>query len=298
MIGKRFVSIKMGRITFPQYKTVAVLFSLTMHGVILLFCSLSFTQAFSPENYQPITVALVSPLQAGERRAPAPGPAADDKGAFGEEEKKSVGESIHIRKEGEAGIPEDRVESFPVKGGEEKETTLLHRKKEQGTPDVPAQSVTVLSLRQKPETEPASAPGTLLSYLPARGRMPGDGTFSPGTMPGKTDGGKMAAPGYAQGEASTGGGLTFTAAPRYRENSLPAYPLPARRRGYAGVVMLSVEVLTDGSVGHLEMKKSSGYELLDRSALETVRGWKFSPARKAGTPVTMWVDVPVRFTLN
>jgi protein TonB len=72
----------------------------------------------------------------------------------------------------------------------------------------------------------------------------------------------------------------------------------ARRRGYAGVVMLSVEVLADGRVGRLEIKKTSGYDLLDISALEAVRVWKFSPAKNMGTPVPMWVDVPVRFELN
>ena len=107
----------------------------------------------------------------------------------------------------------------------------------------------------------------------------------------------MSVPGYARLETFKGGALT-SAAPRYNENSLPAYPLPARRRGYAGVVMLSVEVLADGRVGRLEMKKTSGYDLLDKSAQETVKGWKFSPGKKMGAPVSMWVDVPVRFELN
>jgi len=88
------------------------------------------------------------------------------------------------------------------------------------------------------------------------------------------------------------------AVPRYGENKPPVYPAIARRRGYEGVVMLSAEVLVDGTVGNLEIKKSSGYNILDRSALETVRKWKFEPGRKMGYPVVMNVEVPVRFVLN
>jgi protein TonB len=63
-------------------------------------------------------------------------------------------------------------------------------------------------------------------------------------------------------------------------------------------VILSVEIFTDGSVGSLKIKKSSGYTVLDKSALEAVKTWKFEPGRKIGKPVIMWVDVPVKFVLK
>ncbi len=88
------------------------------------------------------------------------------------------------------------------------------------------------------------------------------------------------------------------AVPRYNENTPPIYPSVARRRGYEGVVLISAEILVDGSVGELEIKKSSGHNILDRSALKAVKKWKFEPARRMGYPVTMRVDVPVRFVLN
>lgn len=88
------------------------------------------------------------------------------------------------------------------------------------------------------------------------------------------------------------------AVPRYGENTPPPYPAVARRRGYEGMVILSAEILVNGNVGKLKIKKSSGYGMLDRSALETVRKWKFEPGRKMGYPVTMYVEVPVRFVLN
>jgi protein TonB len=86
--------------------------------------------------------------------------------------------------------------------------------------------------------------------------------------------------------------------PRYGENPKPPYPPEARRQGYHGEVLLKVEVLSNGQVGKIEVKKSSGYDVLDRSALNTVRKWKFVPARKGETPVSLWVNIPIRFQLQ
>lgn len=89
-----------------------------------------------------------------------------------------------------------------------------------------------------------------------------------------------------------------TAVPRYEENAPPPYPRIARRRGYEGVVLLSVHVLPDGTVADLKIKKTSGHSVLDRAARKAVQRWKFRPATTMGLPVTMWVDVPVHFVLQ
>lgn len=86
--------------------------------------------------------------------------------------------------------------------------------------------------------------------------------------------------------------------PRYALTPSPAYPRSARNQGQEGVVLLSVEVLADGRTGRLLVKKSSGYALLDRSALEAVRAWRFEPARRKQTPLAMTVDIPIRFSLK
>ena len=86
--------------------------------------------------------------------------------------------------------------------------------------------------------------------------------------------------------------------PRYFDNKRPAYPIVARRNGYEGTIVLSAQVLNSGSVGELRIKKSSGYEILDQSALETVRQWRFEPGKRMGQPVTTWVEVPIRFVLT
>ncbi len=100
----------------------------------------------------------------------------------------------------------------------------------------------------------------------------------------------------------TGGGAgppkDTDAIPRYRGNARPAYPPLARLRGYQGVVVLFVEVLADGRVGQVGVRRSTGHEMLDRAALEAVRSWRFEPGLKEGRAVTMSVEVPFRFILN
>ena len=63
-------------------------------------------------------------------------------------------------------------------------------------------------------------------------------------------------------------------------------------------MILSAEVLADGTVGDLEIVKISGYVLLDQSALNAVRFWKFNPARKTGRPMALCVEVSIRFSLS
>lgn len=83
----------------------------------------------------------------------------------------------------------------------------------------------------------------------------------------------------------------------YLNNRL-VYPLAARRMGLQGRVVLSVEVLADGTAGQINVLQSSGHEVLDRAALESVRSWRFSPASRAGQPFTKTFTVPIQFLLQ
>jgi protein TonB len=44
--------------------------------------------------------------------------------------------------------------------------------------------------------------------------------------------------------------------------------------------------------------ESSGYPILDHTALTTVRKWLFEPGAEGGIKKKMWVRVPVRFQLK
>jgi protein TonB len=84
----------------------------------------------------------------------------------------------------------------------------------------------------------------------------------------------------------------------YLNNPSPAYPRIARRNGEQGTVTLRVHVSPDGVPTQVELERSSGSNALDSAALETVKHWRFTPARRAGDPVAAWVIVPVVFRLT
>ena len=91
---------------------------------------------------------------------------------------------------------------------------------------------------------------------------------------------------------------TEPATPRYKKNPPPEYPEMARRRGYEGEVLLAVLVSVNGTVASVKVKESSGHSILDRAAVRAVAAWEFEPARRMGSPVPLWVDIPVRFVLK
>jgi protein TonB len=91
---------------------------------------------------------------------------------------------------------------------------------------------------------------------------------------------------------------TTVAAPNYKENHAPKYPLVARRRNYEGTVLLDVLVSKKGMVDSIRLAESSGHQVLDRAAVKAVRAWAFHPGKKGDEPVAMWVTVPVRFQLE
>jgi protein TonB len=93
-------------------------------------------------------------------------------------------------------------------------------------------------------------------------------------------------------------GEILFAQPKYAKNPKPHYPQEARLKGYEGEVILKVEVLADGRVGQIEVKNSSGFEVLDRSALATVKQWKFVPAKQGEKNIPLWVNIPIKFQLQ
>lgn len=84
----------------------------------------------------------------------------------------------------------------------------------------------------------------------------------------------------------------------YLENRPPAYPALSRRLGEQGRVILRVLVNTGGSADEIQIRESSGHARLDKAARDTVRGWRFAPARRGATPEPAWVLIPVSFKLE
>ena len=86
--------------------------------------------------------------------------------------------------------------------------------------------------------------------------------------------------------------------PAYKEIPAPEYPRTAKTRRYEGTVVLKVLVNREGKVGDLRLLQSSGYRILDRAAMKSVKDWLFKPGKRGDKEVEMWIDVPVRFELK
>jgi len=84
----------------------------------------------------------------------------------------------------------------------------------------------------------------------------------------------------------------------YLDNPKPPYPAISRRLNEQGRVVLRVYVDAGGNAADVQLHTPSGSSRLDQSALDTVRRWKFVPARLGRDPVPAWVLVPVAFTLK
>lgn len=84
----------------------------------------------------------------------------------------------------------------------------------------------------------------------------------------------------------------------YAHNPKPEYPSIAKSRGWQGKVMLRVQVSAEGLSDAVAVEQSSGHEILDESAVEAVKQWRFIPAKRGETAVASSVIVPIIFTLR
>ena len=132
------------------------------------------------------------------------------------------------------------------------------------------------------------------SQGPGAGGGAGSGT---GTGMGQGDGAGIGAGsggGTGGGPYRPGSGIT---PPAIQREVKPDYTDEARRRGLAGDVVLQIIVRSDGSVGDIKVLQGLGAGL-DQRAVDAVRQWRFSPARRFGTPVDVIVEVAVEFKLR
>ena len=115
---------------------------------------------------------------------------------------------------------------------------------------------------------------------------------SPSPAPGPSPSPALHAGRSAASAAATVHDPAPTATPRvdasWQGNLPPPYPLAARRQGVQGTVKLDLLIEADGSVSQIRMRESSGSPLLDRSVMNTVRQWRFIPARHQGQSVAAW----------
>jgi periplasmic protein TonB len=84
----------------------------------------------------------------------------------------------------------------------------------------------------------------------------------------------------------------------YLQNPAPVYPPISKRLGEQGKVMVRVLIGADGTPQKAEVKRSSGFDRLDQSAIEYVMRCRYVPGKVGGVPQAMWYEAPINFVLE
>lgn len=78
----------------------------------------------------------------------------------------------------------------------------------------------------------------------------------------------------------------------------PAYPQASRRLGEYGDVVLKLEVDENGLVHVAKVVDSSGYNRLDKAAIEAIKNWRCKPPQRNGQSVRAIALQPFSFVLQ
>ncbi len=86
--------------------------------------------------------------------------------------------------------------------------------------------------------------------------------------------------------------------PDYLNNPPPDYPELSRHEKQEGTVVLEVIVDTEGYPSRIYIQTSSGFALLDQSAVNAVSNWRFRPASLGTLKMKSRAIIPVHFHLE
>jgi len=92
----------------------------------------------------------------------------------------------------------------------------------------------------------------------------------------------------------------FQQDPVILEKVEPEYPEELKKSRTQGVVVLSVEVLEDGTVGNINVAEPSetGEGAFDQAAIEAVKQYLYQPFIVNGIPIKIWVRQTIRFEIT
>lgn len=210
--------------------------------------------------------------------------------------------------------PRERMQPQPVKPDPSPEPKALEPKKLEPVPQSPLLEPDLpepKKQKQPPETVSAITAADKAKAPIDRDRSQGDGRAGAETnsennlsktMAGQVNPGRGVLlanagetnPGIADSKGENVYLATHFDAIRRRLAESLCYPNIARQRGWSGKVLVAFTVHPNGLVDHIEIKKSCGISLLDKSALATVRN--LSPFPKP--PMAIRISLPILYQLN
>ena len=80
-------------------------------------------------------------------------------------------------------------------------------------------------------------------------------------------------------------------------NPSPEYPEMGVFLGYQGDVIIRIRVSAKGDSAGVEILRSSGHKVLDDSAINALRKWRFTPTKHDNTPMNDYVIITVSYVL-
>ena len=277
-----------------------MLLSLALHVAGLSWCP--SPGSFSPPHPVYLVVDLFS------------GPAVSGMGQELDTASSSDGKSAPSATESKKGPPEATPAPKPPPTGEPAElqnpqltkpASAEKISKQESVPPLPAAIKT--PTKQSPEADarqnPSTAPVLAVTAEPFTGHQDNFGR-GPAAAAGNGAGTGLgnetnSDPGTSRGHRGhSGSGSPVETPMAYGTNPPPPYPTTARRRGWEGEVLLLVDVTSLGEVCKVTVSRSSGYQILDRAALNAIYRWQFQAAQKNGRAVAGQVMVPIRFSIK
>lgn len=146
----------------------------------------------------------------------------------------------------------------------------------------------------KPAPAPAPMPLAIADPAPAPAAPTGVLEPQPAAQPAPAPAAAAPAPSAPPGPAV----VQPSSDASHLNNPKPVYPAVSKRLGEQGKIVLRVLIGTDGTPQKIEVKQSSGFERLDRQAVDTVSRWRFVPGTRNGVPEAMWYLQPINFVLQ
>ena len=77
-----------------------------------------------------------------------------------------------------------------------------------------------------------------------------------------------------------------------------SYPLEARNKGWEGTVKLEASLNKKGRIESIKLLQSSGYKILDDTAIRMVKKWRYKPVVKDGVPIDWTLRITIPFKLE
>jgi TonB family protein len=91
--------------------------------------------------------------------------------------------------------------------------------------------------------------------------------------------------------------LGSVGAPSFMHKEIPVYPMPARRMGKEGKVVLKLMIDSRGNLLNIEVIEAAGFGFTE-AAVDAIKKSSFTPAKRNGINVAARVLLPIRFRLE